>query len=207
MGARQLSRWEEARRGCRWNGTTWERGQRGQRSAMSVHESIQRKLHWNHFTIQIAEKKERKKEMLQVHFFKWFDVSPNVQVYTFSCIFQKKGMSGNTHLHSWNGIRKTSASFPLSCACPDRSSHHLSLDDLSLPFPLFPLLPHTHLPPLPPSFLYSSQNATLMTEIGRMTFPTGILQGLPLPVERYPNSLRCSACLGYSGSRCLSQLG
>lgn len=36
MGARQLSRWEEARRGCRWNGTTWERGQRGQRSAMSV---------------------------------------------------------------------------------------------------------------------------------------------------------------------------
>lgn len=44
------SRWEEARRGCRWNGTTWERGQRGQRSAMSVIEAS-RKLHYNHLTV------------------------------------------------------------------------------------------------------------------------------------------------------------
>lgn len=60
MGARQLSRWEEARRRCRWNGTTWERGQRGQRSAMSVMRASRES--YIETTLQQKYLKERKKE-------------------------------------------------------------------------------------------------------------------------------------------------
>ena len=65
MGARQLSRWEEARRGCRWNGTTWERGQRGQRSAMSV----MRASRESYITVTIKIPKKKKKKKLRVCIF------------------------------------------------------------------------------------------------------------------------------------------
>jgi len=87
MGARQLSRWEEARRGCRWNGTTWERGQRGQRSAMSVMKASRE----SYITITSQYKSPKKKKKApDVFFLSDLMVFPNVQIHMIVVVYFRK---------------------------------------------------------------------------------------------------------------------
>lgn len=149
MGARQLSRWEEARRGCRWNGTTWERGQgvKGQQWVSWAHPEKVTLKPPHDINIQKIEK-----EMLQMYFFKWFDVSPNVQIHTAgSCVFHNMGMSGTIHLDGWNATGQENIRFFLpSLPQSYRNSPVVSHWTTFLLVSLLPLLPYTHLLPAVP---------------------------------------------------------